>query len=167
VRRGLPGIERYGAAAAVLAIVFFAGCGGDSSDSTEPASTTTAGSTSGATWTATIANNLGNGDQAQAIQALTAVFGSPDPVAACETHATSNYVTTAFGDVDGCKAAIEAGASSKEIHFSPPTINGDSASAVVTPSGGPSAGEQIHVTLVKDGDVWKVDSAKSDVPVGP
>lgn len=110
---------------------------------------------------------MGNDDETAAIKALTTVFGAHDAVAACAIYATSKYVTTAFGDVDGCKAAIAAGASSNELHFSPPAITGETATSVVTPKDGPSAGEAIHVTLVKDGDIWKVDSAKANVPVGP
>jgi hypothetical protein len=167
VRRGLPRLERHGAAAvAVVAVVVLGGCGSDDSGSAESGSTSTGGST----WSVTVANNMDakpDGEVGQALKAITEVLGGADRVAACETYATTNYVTTAFGDIDGCKAAISAGASSKGLEISTPDISGDSATSIVTPQGGPSAGEKIHVTLVKDGDVWKVDTAKANVPVGP
>ena len=46
-------------------------------------------------------------------------------------------------------------------------VDGDRATARAIPRGGPSSGETITVRLVKTGGVWKVDSLRSNAPVGP
>jgi hypothetical protein len=76
-------------------------------------------------------------------------------------------VTAAFGDLSGCRAAQTSGGAAKSVDASGLSVDGETARATVVPAGGPSAGEKIEVTLVKDGHVWKVDSAKANVPVGP
>jgi hypothetical protein len=167
VRRGLPRLERHGAAAvAVVAVSLVAGCGDSGKSGTT--GSTAAGTTP--TWTATVANNLSaapHGDEVLIDQALKAVFVSGDPVAACETYATPAYVVTAYGDLSGCKAAQTSGGTAKSFSATGVVPNGSTASPTVTVSGGPVSGEKIHVTMVKDGDIWKVDSAKANVPVGP
>jgi hypothetical protein len=170
VCRGLPHLERNGAAAvAVFAVALIAGCGGDSNNSGTTAPTA-AGTTS--TWSATIANNLGTngtGSDVFLIQkSILSVFASRDATAACETYATSKYVSTAFGDIAGCKAAQTAGGSATSVKATGFKVSGDTATATVVPTGGPSSGEKINVSLVKDGGTWKVDSAVApNVPVGP
>jgi hypothetical protein len=166
VRRGPPRIERHGATAvAVFAVALIAGCGGDSN---EPGSTasTAAGTTS--TRSATIANDSTQNDLVLIQKSILAVFASGDPTAACETYATAKYVSTGFGDISGCKAAQTAGGSATSVKATGVKVSGDTATATVVPTGGPSSGETINVRLVKDGGTWKVDSAVAPhVPVGP
>jgi hypothetical protein len=100
--------------------------------------------------------------------AITAVFASGDPVAACETYATASYVAQAFGDLDGCKAAQTSGGRARAVTMTRIVVNGDKATALAVPIGGPSADEAIDVSLVKDADTWKVDSTVApNVAVGP
>jgi hypothetical protein len=170
VRRGPPRLEGYGAAAvAVIAGVLFAGCGGDSNKSGATASTA-AGTTSKRS--PKTADNLGtDGTQSDLFliqKSLLAVFASGDPAQACETYATGKYVTTAFGDTEGCKAAQTAGGSAKSVKATNFTVSNETATATVVPTGGPSAGEKIDVRLVKDAGTWKVDSAVApNAAVGP
>ena len=169
VRRGSPGLERLGAAAlAILAIAFVAACGG-SGDSGDTGST--AVSTTGGDATSTVgivAAAQGGGDNALIRKTLDAVFTSGDPAAACETYVTAYYVVTAYGDLDGCKAAQTSGAAARSVEVGNLKNAGVSATATVVPSGGPSSGEKIDVILIKAGTTWQVDTAKApNAAVGP
>jgi hypothetical protein len=37
----------------------------------------------------------------------------------------------------------------------------------IVPKGGVYSGEKLTVTMVKEGDDWKIDAVKSNAPVGP
>lgn len=174
VRLRYPRSPRHGAAAAALVVALLAGCGGGTSDTsgsdvgvttvgTDAASATVAPPPPPAAPTAGAARS----DESLIRGAVTAVFASGDPAAACEKYATSAYVASAFGDLSGCQAAQQSGAAAKGVTISGVVAGGDTATAVAVPSGGPSDGETVELTLVKDGAIWKVDSAKADVPVGP
>jgi hypothetical protein len=171
VRRGLPRLERRGAAAiaAVATVLIAGGCGGGGGDSgTSSGAATTSGDITRTIKTITNgATHAGAGDQSLIRSAITAVFASGDPVTACQTYATAAYVARAFGDIDGCKAAQTSGGHAKAVTMARIVVNGDKATAVAVPIGGPSADEAIDLTLVKDGGLWKVDTAKANVPVGP
>lgn len=170
----LPRPQRHGAAAAALGLtvlVLLAGCGDDESGS-ETGSATDSTVTGRSTFSATIASNVDTTDQRTGnllgIQtSLLAVLASSDPVAACETYATTKYVRSAFGDLDGCKGAMSSGSAARGVYTSSFKVDGDTATAVAFPKGGALAGEKIEVTLIKDGSLWKVDVVRSDVPVGP
>jgi hypothetical protein len=172
VRRGLPRLERHGAAAvAVVTIVISgaAGCGGGGSNSgTDSAVATTSNDITRTI--KTITNGTAGSpadDQSLIRSAITAVYASGDPTTACETYATAAYVIAAFGDIDGCKAAQTAGGHAKGVTMTRIVVDGDKATALAVPIGGPSANEVIDLTLVKVGGVWKVDSGTSKIPVGP
>jgi hypothetical protein len=53
------------------------------------------------------------------------------------------------------------------VEVSEVRIDGDAAKALAVPTGGPSDGERIRVELVRGGGVWKIDSLRSNAPVGP
>jgi hypothetical protein len=80
---------------------------------------------------------------------------------------TPAYVAAAYGDDQGCDAAVRAGAQAKAVSITQVSIGGDSATASVIPHGGPSGGQTVEVTLLKEDGAWAVDTAKSNVPVGP
>jgi hypothetical protein len=174
VRFRYPRAPRHGAAAAALVVALLTGCGGGSGDTgSTDVGVTTAGtdtvSATDATAPPPAAPTAGaaRSDESLIRGATAAVFASGDPAAACEKYATPAYVASAYGDLSGCRAAQQAGAAAKRVAVSGVAIDGDSATAVAVPGGGPSDGEKIELTLVKDGAIWKVDSARANVPVGP
>lgn len=174
MRLRYPRAPRHGAAAAALVVALLAGCGGGSGDSgSSDVGVTTAGTdTAGATVApapppAGPTAGAARSDESLIRGAISAVFASGDVPAACEKYATSAYVASAYGDLSGCQAAQQSGGAAKRVAVSGVAIDGDSATAVAVPSGGPSDGEKIELTLVKDGAIWKVDSARANVPVGP
>jgi hypothetical protein len=172
VRLRYPRSPRHGAAAAALVVALLAGCGGGDTSSSDVGVTTVGTDTAAATVApaptpaAPIAG-AARSPESLIRGAITAVFASGDPAAACEKYATPAYVASAYGDLSGCRAAQQSGAAAKGAAISGVVVGGDTATAVAVPSGGPSDGEKIELTLVKDGAIWKVDSAKANVPVGP
>jgi hypothetical protein len=173
VRRGLPRLERHGAGAVAVVAIVLAGAGGCGGSNGEGGTTTATHpediNRTVTTETVPASPPSGGGfSNDQLIRsATTTVLASGDPVAACETYATANYVTNAFGDADGCKAAVASGGHARGVTMTRIVVDGDRATALAVPIGGPSANEVLDVTLVKDGDTWEVDSATSNVPVGP
>ena len=169
VRRGLPRLERHGAAAAAVVAVVLGGCGGGGDDSGSASTPTPSEDITRTIETipASPSEGAAISDEKLIRASTTTVFASGDPTAACETYATSAYVTDAFGDLDGCKAAVTSGGHAKAVTIAHVVVDGDRATALAVPIGGPSADQVIDVGLVKDGDVWKVDSGKANVPVGP
>ncbi|MGZ5333285.1 MAG: hypothetical protein ACXWD7_05195, partial [Solirubrobacterales bacterium] len=109
----------------------------------------------------------GASDQGLITGSIEAVFVSADPVQACETFVTEAYVTEAFGDASGCRAAQVPAAAATSVDVSRVEVSGDGATAIAVPHGGPSDAQSVHVALRRDEGVWKVDSLRSDVPVGP
>lgn len=99
--------------------------------------------------------------------AIKGVLASGVPGLACEQLSTENYVKTTFGSRKGCLKSTVPGSAATYIETSKITIDGDSATAVAKPTGGPSNGETIEVSLVREDGTWKVDSLKSNAPVGP
>ncbi len=98
--------------------------------------------------------------------AVVAVVGGGDPVAACAELVTPAYVETAYGDEQGCRAAVAA-QGSFDVNVEGIEIEGSRASAVARPSSGPNEGEKLTVRLVEQGPVWKVDFLRSNAPAGP
>ncbi len=165
--------------ACAAVVIPFAGCGGSGDD-------TTAGATTGAT-DATVpappgANtgeegggaSGGTGGSAseltpeqQVDYAIKGVLASGVPGLACEQLATEKYVKDTFGSRKGCIKSTVPGSAATYLETSKIEINGDEATAVARPTGGPSNGETIQVSLVREGGTWKVDSLKSNAPVGP
>ena len=102
----------------------------------------------------------------QVTGAVRTVIGGGAPSAVCEKLVTQRYVQQAYGDAQGCRAAVAAqGVVAVEV--SAVEITGTSATARAVPRGGPNKGETIKVKLVEEGNSWKVDSALSNAPAGP
>jgi hypothetical protein len=78
---------------------------------------------------------------------------------------TERYLKAAYGGREGCIKSLRPGSVAKSISFKSLRINGDQATAIVDPTGGPYDGERITVSLV--GPRWAVDALHSNVPVGP
>ncbi|MGZ8665607.1 MAG: hypothetical protein ACXWZM_00695 [Solirubrobacterales bacterium] len=86
---------------------------------------------------------------------------------ACGLFVTGRYVLTTYGTRQGCIRALVPGSAADSIEVSAVVVRGEQATARAVPRGGPSSGEMITVRLVKAGSVWKVDSLRSNAPVGP
>ncbi len=98
---------------------------------------------------------------------LTAVLAGGDPEAACGSFVTEAYLDTAYGGRGGCVGAQAPAAVAKTLNVRSIGVDGDRARAFVVPSGGVLDGQRLTVGLLLEGGVWKVDSLRADVPVGP
>lgn len=159
--------------AVTVAIVIgaFCGCGGGG-DTTGPSltkSTTAAqGPTTSSTNTTTGAGGTRKPRQQTADDPrlpVEAVLTSSDPADACGRYVTKHYLRVGYGGRQGCAQAQAPPAD--QLDPKDFRINGDRATVVVVPSGGPYDGERVTVSLVRDGRRWAVDELDANVPVGP
>jgi hypothetical protein len=178
---------------AALAVVV-AGCGGGGGSTSTQASSTPAQTTgsSGATTTTTGSANHGR-DEPEALSPTIAVgpkkaipdsirrvLQSRSPLFACEIFATSRFIQTAYGSEQGCLQARRGGGTASSVEVTAVRVNDHDAIARAIPHGGPNDGEKLTVGLVlrkpdlqlRDhgvplGQIWQVDSLKSNIKVGP
>ena len=152
------------AMALLIGAFALASCGGGGDEST---SSTTQASSTTSTESTVSSTTTGNARQAQPPgdpqDSLTAVLVDGD----CATYVTDRFINVAYGSEEACKQSTQAGGAADSLAVRSLEINGGTARATVVPDGGPSSGDKLTVTLVKEGDEWKVDSLKSNVPVGP
>jgi hypothetical protein len=94
------------------------------------------------------------------------VIGGGDPNAACAELVTPRYVRQAYGDEQGCRAAV-AGQPRFEVEVRGIEIEDPGAGAEAHPQGGPNKGETLEVRLVEQAGSWRVDYVRSDAPAGP
>ena len=167
-------------AAALLGLAALSGCGSDSE--TTQGTTTGAGTLSTHTGTAPAEQTGGKQNTAasgaggiegsltpteQVDLAIKSVLASGVPDLACRQYSTARYVKTTFGNRAGCVKNTLPASAAQSIKEKEIVIKGDGAKSTIVPTGGPSDGETIKVTLVRRGGVWKVDTLKSNAPVGP
>jgi hypothetical protein len=183
VQRGPACAARPGAAtAAILVTLAFVGCGGDAESETDTSAgigdTAAAGSSPGSdsdlsspTKPKTVPEpegpEAGLAPEAQVDLAIKGVLASAVPQLACRRYATQRYVKKAFGDRQGCLKSTVPASAAAYVKVTRVDIDGSKATARALPSGGPSDGEKIDVTLVRQGGIWQVDLLRSNVPVGP
>ena len=105
--------------------------------------------------------------RAQVDLAIKGVLASAAPDLACRRYATQSYVRTTFGSRAGCVQSTVPASAAEFVKVTKIEISGDRATAKAVPTGGPSNGETITVRLVRQGGIWKVDSLRSNAPVGP
>ncbi len=86
---------------------------------------------------------------------------------ACGFYVTDRYLKTTYGGRRGCVQAQIPGSAADSVKVSNILLDGDRATARAIPRGGPSSGETITVHLVRYRSYWKVDSLRSNAPVGP
>ena len=96
--------------------------------------------------------------------ALTTTGLQPDVV--CKLY-TQRLLAAAYGNQEGCVAAIRSGGSAGSVKIVSSKTEGSAATVVAVPSGGPSSGERLTYSLVKENDKWRLDAVKSNVKVGP
>jgi hypothetical protein len=169
------------AIALVAGSLVLAGCGDDEEEAATTATTTpTVQTTTAQTATTADGDEVdesagGGGHEGSASGrpttiegTLEAVFtGAADAALICDSLATDRYVRRAYGAREGCIAAQKPGALADSVEITEVDEDGDSASAVAIPTGGPYDGVEVEVELVRGGDGWRVDSLLADVPAGP
>jgi len=152
-------------------------CGGDD----EPPETTTApavidedGTTTGAGGQTTTTNATDEPaedpktDQMAVAATLERVLTTVDPDVACVEFVTPRYVRRAFGDEAGCRAAQSGKAAADRVRVSEVVVTPEStAQAVVRTRGGVYDGQRLRAELILDEGVWRLDTLRSNVPVGP
>jgi hypothetical protein len=160
---------------ALIAALALASCGGEDEPQqvTAPAVTgTDSGAPTATTPAATTPEDEPSPDPETDEEAITATLRSvltiADPSSVCDELVTENYVEAAYGDVAGCRRAQADASVARDARVSRIVISPESvAQASVMPDGGVYAGERLRAELVLDGGQWRVDSLRSNVPVGP
>jgi hypothetical protein len=83
-------------------------------------------------------------------------------------HVTEAYIKAAYGSASGCADALrEGGPIAERVIVEPVDDSAEEARTVAVAKGGVYDGEEIEVSLVRDGEVWRVDAIKVDIPAGP
>lgn len=108
------------------------------------------------------------GDREAIAATLRTVLTSTAPAQVCEALVTERYVREAFGDRAGCaRAQVEADAASEASVGRIIVLPSSTAQASVMVRGGLYDGDRLRAELVLEGEDWKLDSLRSNVPVGP
>ena len=96
------------------------------------------------------------------------VLGGSDPAAICGSLITERYVKQAYGDTKGCIRSQSKKAAATNLNIAGITISPEAvAQTSVEVKGGVYDGEQLRVVLVLQDGNWRLDSLRSNVPVGP
>lgn len=107
-------------------------------------------------------------DDAEITETLEAVLVGSDPKAACDERVTDRFLRRSYGDSAGCRAALESAEPAKDAGVTQIVVNPDSvAQSLARPKGGIYAGQKLRAELILDEGTWKLDSLRSNVPVGP
>jgi hypothetical protein len=148
-------MRRLAPLAIPLVAIALAGCGGDD------------GLYGGGEETTATPTTAAMSDEQRIEIAIEGALASGDPKLACERFVTEHYLRTTYGDRTACVQGQAPGSAAKSVKISGIAVDGESAKAVAVPKGGPSSGDRLRVTLVREGDAWKVDALRSNAPVGP
>jgi Protein of unknown function (DUF2510)/Domain of unknown function (DUF4878) len=102
----------------------------------------------------------GGGDEAEAEDAIVATVTGTEPED-CSEGVTQEFVQKLTG-LSGSAAVTACQESSKdspvkEVEIEDVKVDGDRATATVTPKDGSLEGEELAITAVKQGDDWKID----------
>jgi hypothetical protein len=161
-----------GALALAVAIVVLTGCGGDG-DGESAGATSASPQAQASTSTTTTSGNGGPSHivrvepKQQVRETVEAVLTSSDAADACGAYVTEHYLKVAYGDRQGCVQAQAPTSAARKLDFNDLRVNGDRATAVVVPSGGPYDSERVTVLLLNEGPRWAVDELEANIPVGP
>jgi hypothetical protein len=153
----------------IVGLLTAAGCGGDDETTTTTTRTTpqASGAESGETAKAG-AKRSSPSDEQQIRSTVEKLLTSSDPDEVCAALVTEHYVDSSFGGRQGCERAAVPGSAADSVSVRSVQVeSGGSAGAEAVPTGGPSDGETLTVTLVDEGGTWKVDRLRSNAPVGP
>lgn len=80
---------------------------------------------------------------------------------------TRPVLAKSFGGLAGCRRAVTSGGQADSVEIVSVRPEGRYALVVAVPHGGPSSAEKLTISLVRTGKNWRLDSIKSNVPVGP
>ncbi len=169
---------RLAALAAVVAVApALSACGGDDAPEQTTAPAQTGASTSTSETSATDpgetpeAKTSGGGpadDENAIVATLEAVLSGNDPAVACGDSVTERFLRRSYGDAAGCVAAQKNAKPASDAGVTQVVVLPDSvAQALARPKGGIYAGQKLRAELVLDDDAWRLDSLRSNVPVGP
>jgi hypothetical protein len=99
---------------------------------------------------------------------LEAVLTGTDPRQVCGDLVTERYLRDSYGGASGCEGAQSDAKPARAVRISRVVILPDSvAQASAKPDGGLYDGDLLRAELVLDAGFWKLDSLRSNVPVGP
>lgn len=99
---------------------------------------------------------------------LEAVLTGSDPRQVCGELVTQRYLRDSYGGAAGCQAAQADLRPAKRVQLGRVVVLPDSvAQALAEPVGGIYDGDRLRAELVLDAGFWKLDSLRSNVPVGP
>lgn len=100
-------------------------------------------------------------------QAIEDVLTSADPDLVCRVLVTERFVESVYGSRQGCVQAQAPGSAADSVAVKEIVESDGRARAKAVPSGGPSSGETLTVSLILERGGWKVDTLRSKVPAGP
>jgi hypothetical protein len=171
----LSGVKRRFAApiAVIVAVGLLAGCGEKSEPPTTGpvvTQTTTGGGTTSTTDTDTTApDDNGQSDQQFVSQAAISFLSGPNAARVCDSGITPAFLKKAYGNRSGCIAARKPASLADSARLSDIQIKQGTATLSADAKGGVyGKGQKLNMGLVRDGTgVWRVDTVKSNVPVGP
>ena len=107
-------------------------------------------------------------DTAGITRTLQVVLTATTPVDACGDLVTNRYLARSYGGATGCEQAQGDVKPATRVRVGRVVVLPDSvAQAAAAPTGGVYDGERLRAELVLDGGTWKLDSLRSNVPVGP
>jgi hypothetical protein len=155
LRGGLAALAAFVAVAPGLAA-----CGGDDLPAQE-----TAPAVTGAEEDESTIDRMG--EQQSAGRTLKLVLATPDEVL-CSELLTERFVRRSYGDLAGCEAALKTSEPAKDsgvLHVG--VSDGSVAQVLASPDGGVYDGQKLRAELVLESGKWKLDSLRSNVPVGP
>jgi hypothetical protein len=84
----------------------------------------------------------------------------------CDLY-TARLLQKSYGGLAGCEAALESGGSASSVEIQRTQPEGKFALVVAVPRGGPSSGEKLAVSLIKENGDWRLEAIHSNVKVGP
>ncbi|HYH62065.1 MAG TPA: hypothetical protein VD766_09385 [Solirubrobacterales bacterium] len=107
-------------------------------------------------------------NEAEIMKTLETVLEGSDPVTACNELVTERFLRRSYGDAAGCEAALKSAKPAQDAGVEDIVVHPDSvAQASARPKGGIYDGQKLRAELVLDDETWKLDSLRSNVPVGP
>lgn len=143
-------------AAFAVALVLLAGCG----EKDEPVVTGPVETTS------TTADDGSN--PAELVGRVVADFLiSDDAAAVCDDKITERFLRASYGDRAGCISARKPATLASRATVPVPVVDGATATARATPSGGDFDGQNLSFELVREGGGWRIDAVDARNRTGP
>lgn len=158
--------------ALATAVLLLAGCGEKSEPPTTGpvvTQTTTGGYTASTTSTTTAPDDNGQTDRQFVSQAAVSFLAGPNAERVCDSGVTPAFLKKAYGNRSGCIAARKPASLAHSVRLSEIQIQQGTATLTADAKGGVyGKGQKLKMGLVRDGTgAWRVNTVKSNVPVGP